>query len=439
VEKLSLSHNKFSSLPKSIEKLVKVNDLNLSNNLFTEFSVSISKLTAMQKLNLAGNRITVLSQSIGNLVAIQELNLENNPLRTLSDSIGYMIELRKISLKNTDIESLPMSLGNCLLLNNIDIFGTRIPVEQQEAIMNRCRASRDEDGALSLFTRIDTWKAYSGKNYSFGGLLKKGNFDDQKLKDLNSWLKKLEESQDFASRRKETAVLVCNILDTVSRADETGNKEFKDAFFLHIDGNLEACGDRAAMLLNIIYTDWKICTLSPNATDKQKLAIMIGLSKTITLRNAIQYMLAQIQGRGESAEIYLYYETKLKAQLGLETAIENLLYDFPGKKFSEQQVQELVNQVINNHLDTLVNYEALASKLDKILENDKVYGEKYQAECEAISDRAEEEMIELFNSKEDHKRWPKVQDYMNANKKLMDDRNNNIALIKKKYIKLILA
>lgn len=113
--------------------------------------------------------------------------------------------------------------------------------------------------------------------------------------------------------------------------DLESNEEFKQKFFVQVSANLEACEDRAAMSLNEIFTAWKIDILPPEASQREKLEILVGCAKTEALRNTLRKAIhEQEQKTGiverENVEIFLYYEKHKRFKDKILTAIKTASY-----------------------------------------------------------------------------------------------------------------
>lgn len=170
--------------------------------------------------------------------------------------------------------------------------------------------------------------------------------------------------------------------------------EFKDLFFSQAEANNVCCEDRSAMSLNEIYTSWLLLCKSPNLPEKEKLRILAGVAKTLRLRKKVDAMIAQeerkrkkenpaYQGEVESVEIFLYYETALKQELQLETAIQTMKYSTIGKRSWIDQAA-LIQDVKENFYEELINIPIFEKMMQK--EWEPITAE-FQKKLAALGDR----------------------------------------------------
>ena len=374
LKSLGLSGNNLTALPPEIGNLVALKSLGLCGNNLTALPLEIGNLMALEDLDLESNKLVTLLPEIGNLTSLKELYLPGNKLTALPPEIGNLAALHTLRIyDNPDLRSLPMTLGNCQEITDIDLEGCAegTPEEmdsitrERDAILVRTEAQRRAEGVLSLQARLATWKAYGTFGSDLGFLSNIENFTTQQQGDISEWLLRLERCQDFKYKRGELATLVCNMLMTLK-----DSKDFRDAFFSKVEGNLECCDDRASMLLNIIYTDWKLCTLPPNAPDKGKIEFLVSLAKTLTFREKLENMIDKYEretGRihRESVEIFLHYEIEHKKRLGLLTAIDNMHYSQMGNAPNVVDEKILLETVNEKYMDTLADLGALHKILEK--------------------------------------------------------------------------
>jgi Leucine-rich repeat (LRR) protein len=94
LQKLDISFNKLTDIPKSIGKLTNLEVLLLNNNNLTDIPKSIGKLTKLQVLTLYYNNLTDIPKSIYKLTNLQEFffgyNFGYNNLTKIPKSIGKL-------------------------------------------------------------------------------------------------------------------------------------------------------------------------------------------------------------------------------------------------------------------------------------------------------------------------------------------------------------
>ena len=206
--------------------------------------------------------------------------------------------------------------------------------------------------------------------------------DEGQKRDLSEWLLRLERTKDFANNHAALAKIICDMLVTVGE-----NNDFRELFFVQVAANNECCQDRSSMALNEIYSSWKIHTLAPTATLRDKLTILTGVAKTLALRKALGERIHQEEIRnrtnlGESVEIYLYYEIQLRNTLNLVTAIERMTYVDIGRRnwINENELSDEVNENFFDSLYTIPVFE-------KILKSDVSIAEEFETLQEAYQEQ----------------------------------------------------
>ena len=172
------------------------------------------------------------------------------------------------------------------------------------------------------------------------------------------------------------------------------------------------------MLLNMIYTDWKLCTLDPNASDKEKIELLVSLAKTLTLRETLESMIAEYENKTstihvESVEIFLYHEIEHKNVLGLLTAIDNMHYSQMGKASNVVNEEILLKTVNEKYMDTLANQEVLHNILQKY--------PGYAREKAAIDREADEALDKI-----DPSNYSKEGDYKIAMEAIRDKKESDL-------------
>jgi Leucine-rich repeat (LRR) protein len=317
---LWLRNNQLTSIPESIGNLIALEHLDLIDNQLTSIPTSIGKLVALQILWLDKNQLTSIPTSIGNLVVLRSLCLRNNQLTSIPTSIGNLVALRGLHLyNNPQLRDLPITLGSCLNITALDTSGTAIAEETRVRILVAIRALRRTSALVDLPQKLVLWHAFAGAT----PVVNLESLTDEERGQVQEWLVKLEDSSDFNRYQSVLAQHVCGMLKSV-----TTTPSFKELFFNELAMNLVECGDRAAMLFNILYTGWKLETMDSTEPLAIKLSMLASGAKTLTLRNAIAELIQAEEKRQnktieESVEIFLYYETHLKERLNLLSAIQS--------------------------------------------------------------------------------------------------------------------
>ncbi len=386
LEWLDLSSNKLIILPVEIGHLVQLEELILCSNHLTTLPAQIGQLLRLKKLYLPSNRLTILPPEIGRLLELQDLRLYSNQLITLPPEIGQLLQLRRLELQNNPaLSALPVAFGNLSGITELDISRTSIPPAQQELFFATVRRHRNAGAVERLPQKLELWKGYAQMSDL--------NLDIRVLAQgqkemLHEWLVRLETAQDFQRSQQSLCETACRMLNTVLT-----DRAFRETFFVQVRENLEACGDRAAMSFNEIYTAWVLATLSPQEATHRKLAILKGIAKTNTLRSCLQKIIGIHERKTnhleqESVEIYLYYENILRVELSLVSAIQNMLHARIGRR-DWIDAGRLAKQVTEAYLDTLIEIPAF----DALIRQDQAFmvrwtpvEDQFQEQLERLQD-----------------------------------------------------
>ncbi len=130
LERLDVSANQLSTLPRTIGNLRALRVLEVRNNILTTLPKEINNLTALEELNISRNQLTTLPE-IGNLTALEELDVSYNQLTTLPE-IGNLTALKRLDVTKNRLTSLPAEIGNLSTLEILNVSAnqlTTLPTE----------------------------------------------------------------------------------------------------------------------------------------------------------------------------------------------------------------------------------------------------------------------------------------------------------------------
>lgn len=360
-------------------------------------------------LKLTNNQLTTIPDWIGNL-NLQLCYLNNNSLTSISPQIGGLQNLWLIDLSNNpNLTELPIALGQCRSLASLRVGNTHIEHAHVAAILNATRALRDGNALEMLPARLNSWQTASGKTFELGFI---EQLSLQEKQNINEWLFRLEKSNDFKSSQRPLAEAACSMLQSLNQLPD-----FKENFFAQINVNQTGCGDRASMSFNEIFLAWKLATLDPNASEKDKLSLMAQAAKTVALRKALQRKISQHGGQQrESVEIYLYYETNLRERLDLLSFMNGMLYTQMGR-CNWIDESDLIQEVNRTHLDCMADFPALEAVCDK----DDNFNTLWEPEKNTISAKQEPLQSRFENGEinewQYHCELRKITDELKATKK----------------------
>ncbi|KAI1719247.1 leucine rich repeat domain-containing protein [Ditylenchus destructor] len=190
--RLTLSHNKLTSVPANISDLVNLENLNLWNNHIDELPTTISALPNLKILNVGMNRLNKLPRGFGSFPKLEILDLTYNNLReqSLPGNFFFMQSLRALYLGDNDFEGFPEDISH---LVNLQILVLRendlIDLPRQLSALsklkelhiqgNRLQVIPPELGVLDLIdTKDPNAKTLRVENNPWIGPLKEALYKD---------------------------------------------------------------------------------------------------------------------------------------------------------------------------------------------------------------------------------------------------------------------
>lgn len=119
LEKLDLSGNELTNIPKSIFKILNIKVLILRSNKITSIPSEISKLSKLRYIDFSFNKINEIPLEIGELTNLDSIDFSNNNISYLPSSICQLVNLKSLDLINNYLDSLPNNIGNLSRLNDM--------------------------------------------------------------------------------------------------------------------------------------------------------------------------------------------------------------------------------------------------------------------------------------------------------------------------------
>ncbi|MCH9609519.1 MAG: hypothetical protein SP1CHLAM14_11070 [Chlamydiales bacterium] len=405
---LHLGCNQLAALPDVIGRLTNLTELDVNNNQLAALPDAIGQLTNLTKLDVNNNQLAALPDTIGELTNLTQLNVGYNQLAALPSSIGNLSLLRELYLTgNPTLSRLPISLGNCSQLTYISLgqsYHHRFQ-SNRDQILAVCQATRGLEASEKLPHKIKHWKERTGTIEEWSG----PEFTLDQKRSLYEWLIRLEKAKDFERNQTELAKATCAILKTIHT-----DAEFRETFFNLIAADLTACGDRAAMSLNIVYTDWKLHTLLADAPLAEKISLLTGCGRVLKLRRAV---LEKYPGY-ENVEKVLYVEAQLRKRLGLVTAIRFMIYGQIGR------VQKADLELFAQGIEAIPPAELLVEF--RYWEN--YLKEHYESELSTIQ-TPRKDLLALFE-----KETIQEGEYLSQDKELQDQEQRDLLRLTQKII-----
>lgn len=162
ITRLTLSHNRITTVPASVVELQNVEYLNLFNNHIEELPMTLGNLPKLKHLNVAVNRLSALPRGMGTAkIEILDLTYNNLNEKSLPGNFFLMSQLRALYLGDNDFETLPAEIGEfknlqVLVLRDNDLIelpkelGELIKLKELHLQNNRLSALPPELGNLEL-------------------------------------------------------------------------------------------------------------------------------------------------------------------------------------------------------------------------------------------------------------------------------------------------
>jgi len=111
LEKLDLSHNSLTVLPRDLTSLETLTELDLSENEIAELPSDIGSLKRLEKLRVRANHLRRLPESLWSLSRLEVLDLGDNHLTSISRDISRLTNILILNLLGNPLAEIPCSLG----------------------------------------------------------------------------------------------------------------------------------------------------------------------------------------------------------------------------------------------------------------------------------------------------------------------------------------
>lgn len=112
----NIENGLFSSLP-SLQRL----DIGFSE-LLEQLPNDFSACQSLEILEAGNGRLKSLPASLFRCEKLQELQLYGNILKTISEDLGFLRSLRILNVGRNQIEALPQSIANCTALETLYLY-----------------------------------------------------------------------------------------------------------------------------------------------------------------------------------------------------------------------------------------------------------------------------------------------------------------------------
>jgi len=126
LEVLYITVGEISTLPESLSKLTRLQELVINFQPFKEFPLVITKLKNLKTLQIIYSQIEEIPYEIYKLQYLDSLVLPSNKIKSIPSSIGKLTNLEYIILYNNQIEEIAPELFNLTNLLKIDLSNNKI-------------------------------------------------------------------------------------------------------------------------------------------------------------------------------------------------------------------------------------------------------------------------------------------------------------------------
>ena len=133
VEKLDLSNQNLTEIPRAVFQLKNLKELYLSGNQIVKISDAIAQLQNLKTLYLYNNQILEIPDAITKLQNLTRLYLSKNQIVEIPDAISKLQNLKLLYLSNNQIVKIPDAISELQKLTELDLSHNQI-VEIPDAI-----------------------------------------------------------------------------------------------------------------------------------------------------------------------------------------------------------------------------------------------------------------------------------------------------------------
>jgi hypothetical protein len=359
---LYLSHNKLSTLPAEIGQLKKLTKLLLTDNQITSLPEQFCQLENLRDLNLPYNQLTSLPGQIGQLKNLEDLCLANNYLVSIPEQIGLLQNLTRLNLSsNQTLQGLPNQLLNLRFSCEVSLYDTGLSEHVRANLQEVCNAPvyrgprigysmehmEDHHGEQlkALPTLIaELFSVIREEPRAFPQL---DQLDDAQKGSIQSWLSRLSDTADYKRQGKFQKAFVKQIVSYLQQAND--DPQFREVFLNIIADAAITCGDRIS--LSILHVG--IASRLRLITDIHELRkFLTGTVWPVQMLEEIARQKTETLRFFDEIEVYLGYPIMLREKLGLELAVQEMLYfrcSALNKNDLDQASEFVMQQQSNEH------------------------------------------------------------------------------------------
>lgn len=121
LEKLNVSNNKLSALPKELAVLKKLKSLNLTANAFTSFPTLVLSMSSLEDLEVSFNAIGAIPKEISKLTKLKRFSASKCGLKALPAELKANAALEILDFSYNSFTTIPVEITELIKLRTLDV------------------------------------------------------------------------------------------------------------------------------------------------------------------------------------------------------------------------------------------------------------------------------------------------------------------------------
>ena len=336
-------------------------------------SEQIGRLENLERLYLFDNQLSSIPEQIGELEKLEILSLNNNQLAWIPEQIGLLQKLRHLYLQgNFTLQGLPNEIVHLNPTCEVDVANTGLSERVRSSLQEICNAPGYRgptifysmaqpryDGELTPLPDLikELYVILEEEPKEFSGLEK---LDIAQKKSLQSWLSRLSDTADYKRKGQFQKDFVKKIVTYLKKANE--DAKFREVFLNIISGAADTCGDRVALSILHLGVDFHLRQIDQISELKD---FLIKTVWPLDMLENIARSKVKTLKFVDQIEVFLGYPIMLKEKLGLDVAVEEMLY-FRCSSLKESDLAIAAEFVIQQQNEDSAVCAYLASRSDWI-------------------------------------------------------------------------
>lgn len=415
---LSIAGNRIASLPEQICQLHNLRSLFLSGNPLTSLPAQIGQLQNLEYFDINENQITTLPEEITQLQKLIRLSLEATYLTSLPEQISLLQNLNSLLInENPSLQGLPNQLLNLPKNCKVDISGAGLSENVRSNLEQACNAEGYQ-GPRVIFSMEQMEQYHNGEIQPLPTLILElfsildeeakefpelKSLDEHQKRSIQNWLSRLSDTADYKRKGEFQKAFVKQIVGYLQEAND--DPEFRQTFLNIVAHATGTCGDRVA--LSILHVG--IASRLRKIKDLSELRkFLIETVWPVEMLEEIARKKTETLRFFDEIEVYLGYPIMLREKLGLEIAVQDMLY-FRSSALNQNDLDQAGEFVMHQQIDQHAVCAYLASSENWI----SALRAQYPERCAAIDEENYQELeaagddIEKLDQLEAHRkgRW----------------------------------